>query len=237
MSSFEIFDQGSSSAKGLVASVPRPRRRSGDRPLTPPANRQALIAAFVSPVTAAIGREVGLPVAVLAAIDDPERHAEWLSDRWHAAWTAREGWFAPFDYGLNLRASARYTHAPFDERWLGRKSLPNGVFMQDGCLRVETPGGMTRDVAEAFARTMSDLQFDRVAHRPGLVQRRHDSGRRLDVAPRYACDPTRVPNGREVTRVEDLYHFGPRLFASVAERAAAAATLVAICRAFARSVG
>lgn len=66
--------------------------------------RTAHVFAFVCRKVERIGREVGFPLAVIAATSDPERHATRLSVTRHAGWSPRTPaeWFMLFDDGLTL---------------------------------------------------------------------------------------------------------------------------------------
>ncbi len=218
--------------RSIGLSPPSPgsgRARGRRRPTT------AVVAAFTSPDTDRIGREVGFPVAVLAVVDDPAAHADALSRTWHGCWSASSGedWFLPFDFHHSTARSTRFRHVPLDARWMGRATLPAGMRLSSGCLEVDLVPGVDRsDVRQAFGQAMADARFDRVAERPARVRHRFATGRRLVVPCRYAASPNEGCDGR-VSLVEDLYLFRPRSLPSVAGALGASVRILSMCSALA----
>ena len=170
------------------------------------------VAAFVCPFTGRLGRgELGFPVAAVAVATDVARHAARLSETLYGAWSPRayEAWPLPFDEGLLIARDLVYRHLAFDARWMGGAVLPDGVALEDGCLRVTLPHGTSQtDLAGVLRSELTDLSLDRVARRPDQVRYRYGSSRPVVVPPRYAL----VTPG-DVERVvvaEDLHRFRPR---------------------------
>ena len=189
--------------------VPRRRRRRTEA-------MEATLAAFASPDTDKLGRALGFPVAVLAVTGDAALHAQRLSETWHACWTASDGeWFLPFDFGDSTARTTRFRQVRFDERWMGPRSLPDGMRLSEGSLRVTLSPGV-----------------DRVAQRPAEVRRRCATGRRLLVSARSAAAPPEGCAGR-ATLVEDLYAFHPRCFPSVVGAVLSSLRILTMCSALA----
>ncbi len=225
---FEPNDRPSDDDQSRLGGVQGNGSGAPPSPASMPTRRVALVAAFVCRKTESIGREVGFPVAVIAATADPARHAARLTATWHAAWTPRDAdWFMPFDEGLTIPSDVAYAQLPFDARWLGGAPLPSGVVLEDGCMRVGLPGSLAiADLSAILCCAMADLAFDRVARRPDRVRHRHITHRRTLVAPRYAL---MVPG--DVTRVrlvEDLFSFRPRDLHAVAAQVAKAVSVLAL---------
>ena len=188
----------------------------GDTRAEPP-GAVAYVAAFVCAGTERIGREVGFPLAVIAATEDPARHATRLSMTRHAAWTPRGGGAAPIvlDDERGVVSEFAYRHLPFDHRWLGKAPLPAGVGLVRGALIVELPFGTSADdVSVLLCSALSERTFESVARQPDRVRHRFATKRALVVAPRYAsptCD------GHEgLIPVDDLFWFRPRDLAELA---------------------
>ena len=181
----------------------------------------ARVAAFVCPEVERIGREVGFPLAVIAATSDPDRHAAHLTATWHAGWSprTREDWVMPFDFGMLLSEDVHYRQVPFDRRWLGRFSLPDGVTLASGCLVVELPPGASAADLSAILRTgLADSAYDRVARRPDRVRQRYSTSRPAVVTPRYALvTPGDVDR---LVAVDDLFAFRPADLAALAQAVA-----------------
>ncbi len=218
---------------------PFARTRGVMPPAAPPvrpvrAARVARLAAFRSPETYRLGREIGIPVAVLRVVDDPADHVRILSETWHACWRASDdGWFMPFDYGYAWPASARFEQVPLDARWMGTAALPASMAFADGCVDVELAPGVGRsDLAQAFGQAMAPHRFDEVAQQPARVRKRFAGGRRLEVASRYAAPPAAGCDGR-VRLVDDLYHFRPRALPLVVGALEASSRILSMCSALA----
>ena len=210
-----------------------PTQSSPVRPLREP--RLARLAAFRSPETDRLGRTIGFPVAVIAIVDDVERHAAMLSETWHACWRASDrGWFMPFDYDLASALSARFEPISFDGRWMGATAMPDAMTLgEDGSVAIELASGVSRsDLAQAFGQAMADRRFDAVAHRPSQVRKRFATGRKLEVPSRYAAPPAAGCDGR-VTLVDDLYHFRPRALPTVIAALEASSRILSMCSALA----
>ncbi len=207
-------------------------------PGNPPTStgRRASVAAFVCPATRQLGREAGFPVAVLAATTDVGRHAAALAATLYGALSPRryEEWCLPFDEGLLFGADLAYTHFRFDARWLGSARLPNGVVIEDGCLRVDLPDrASVSDLGAVLRAGLIDLSFDRFARRPDRVRRRHHTHRPVVIAPRYTLV---VPGDIERTRVaDDLHRFGPGDLATVANALALSVASLALAASVGRA--
>ena len=185
--------------------------------------RAAHVAAFVCPEIARVGREVGFPVAVIAATTDPDRYAARLSATRHAGWSPRDydDWCMPFDDGLTLPADLAYVQLRFDARWLGPRLLPDGVTLDAGSLVVDLPpGSCAADLSAVLRAGLVDSAYDRVARRPDKVRHRHATRRPVVVAPRYSL--LRPGNIERVVAVDDLFAFRPAGLADLARAVALA---------------
>ena len=139
----------------------------------------------------------------------------------------------PFDFDHATAGSARFSHMPFDGRWMGGAALPAGMRILGGCLDVDLAAGVARsDVAQSFGQAMADRRFDRVAQRPDRVRRRFASGRRLEVPCRYSAPPSPGCDGR-VRIVDDVFEFRPRLLRSVVASLEASVRILSMCSALA----
>ncbi len=197
--------------------------RSSGKPTISPARSEGLrgrlarVAAFTCRETERIGRELGLPLAVIAATSDPERHAARLSATRHAGWSPRtyDDWCLPFDDGFATPQDLTYAQLPFDRRWLGPRALPRGVNLDAGSLVVELPrGASAADLSAVLRAGLADASYDRVARRPDRVRRMYAARRPVVVAPRYSL---LVPD--DIMRVEavtDLFSFRPCDLANLA---------------------
>ena len=223
--------------------APRPTARSpavaspAEAPVRPVrVTRVARLAAFRSPETERIGREIGIPLAVLRIVDDPVHHARAMSETWHACWRASDdGWFMPFDYGYAWPDSTRFEQLRLDPRWMGTAALPPMMTFADGCVDLALPPGVGRaDLAQAFGQAMAPHRFEEVAQQPSRVRKRFASGRRLEVASRYAASPADGCDGR-VRLVEDLYHFRPRALPLVVAALQASSRILSMCSALAQA--
>lgn len=183
----------------------------------PHRGRIASVAAFVCDETERLGREVGFPVAVVAATADPARHAAWLAATLYGACTPREGegHAFPFGEGEVPPRDLRYRQLRFDPRWMGSARLPSGTSIDDGCLRVDLPRGTcVADLAAILRPGLAELSFDHVARRPDRVRHRHATRRPVSVGPRYAL--ARPGDVGRVVACEDLFRFGPGDLATLA---------------------
>ena len=166
------------------------------------------VAAFRCGETDRLGRELGFPVAVAAAVDDPAAHARRMSERWHGALRPRRDWYLPFDSWEVRPREVAYKQFGFDPRWMGGRFLPKGTFLDDGCVSVDLPRcANRRTFALALEAMMGDMRFDRVAARPSHVRYRSRTGRTLEVGARYGTSPT---SWDRPELVDDLYAFRPR---------------------------
>lgn len=174
----------------------------GRRPANGP--QTAIVAAFRSGITEAISAAVGFPVAVLAATEDPSRHALRLTAARHAAWLASGG-TSPFRWGPHRRKDAAYTMMRMDAGE-AIPSLPAGLALVEGALAVRLPAGSTLgQFDELLALALHDVRLDVLARDPAEVLRRHRSGLTANVDPRYTrrpgvCRPA-------FALVGDLYRF------------------------------
>ncbi len=184
------------------------------------------------PEVARIGREVGFPIAVIAATFDPERYAARLSATRHAGWSPRTqaDWCMPFDDGLALPADLAYRQLRFDRRWLGQSPLPVGVTLASGSLVVDLPPGKcAADLSGVLHAGLADAAYDRVARRPDRVRHRFARNGPAVVLPRYSLV---TPGDIErVVAVDDLFAFRPADLANLA--AAVACALDALAMTFA----
>lgn len=182
--------------------------------------RQALIAAFRSGITEAISATVGFPVAVLAATDDPWRHAERLTASRHAAWLASDG-ASPFRLGPHRPEDASYTILRMDADQQAEPQLPASFDLVGGMLRLPLPLGVTvEDFDELLSLGLHDTRVDVLARDPEEVVRRHRSGLSANVDPRYSRGSASARRGFSL--VGDLYRFRPGDLAEVAKAAALA---------------
>ena len=166
--------------------------------------RPVIVAAFRSGVTDAISASVGFPVAVLAATEDPSRHASRLTASRHAAWLASGG-TSPFRWGPHRLEDAAYTVMRMDE---GEPipSLPSGLTLVEGRLGVRLPTNTTlHQFDELLALALHDLRLDVLARDPAEVLRRHRSGLTANVDPRYSRRPG--SSRPAFSLVGDLYRF------------------------------
>ena len=168
----------------------------------------ATVAAFVCAGTVRLGREVGFPIAVVAASSDPARHAEHLGATFHAAWRPNEG-PTPIAFAAASDPSEfAYHQLAFDPDWLGGLTLPSGVRLRDGALVVDLPSGASPDDLSSLLRIgLDDLSYERVARLPDRVRHRFETGRPMVAVPRYA-----LAEAGDVSRllpVDDLFLFRP----------------------------
>ncbi|WP_237478663.1 hypothetical protein [Lichenibacterium dinghuense] len=173
-----------------------------------PTSLKAFLAAFVCAGTAKLGEEVGFPVAVVAAVADPARHATHLTETFHAAWKANDG-KAPIAFAAAAEAEEfAYDHLPFERNWLDGTPLPAGVHLRRGALVVDLPPGASPDDLSSLLQAgMDDMSYEKVARRPDQVHHRFRTGRSLVAAPRYALAGS-GDVGRLVP-VDDLYRLRP----------------------------
>lgn len=211
--------------KAMVGDTARTSRLLGrmDRPSGNPSGGVAYVAAFLCAGTERIGREVGFPLAVIAATADPDRHAKRLSVTRHAAWTPREGGAdaIALDDASGLASEFAYRQLAFDRRWLGPATLPAGVGLDRGALTVELPSGASvEDLSALLCSGLSDHAFESVARQPDRVRHRFATRRPVVVAPRYA---SLVRDGTaELFPVDNLFRFRPRDLAELASALALA---------------
>ena len=177
---------------GTTGSVPPERRHPSPSDATRPWSRpcaRAHVAAFVCAETERLARQVGFPLAVIAATGDPARHATRLSKTLHGAWApqAFDAWPMPFDEGLALPSHLVYRQFAFDARWLGSAPLPRGLALEAGSIVVDLPPGTSAvNLSDLMCSALSELFYENVARRPDQVRYRYVTGRPVVVAPRYA---------------------------------------------------
>lgn len=184
-----------------TADCPGPPIAASD-PLT------ATVAAFVCAGTLRLGREVGFPVAVVAATVDPTRHAEHLGATFHAGWRPSEESTSIAFAAASDPSEFTYHQLPFERDWLDGLTLPRGVRLRDGALVVDLPSGASPDDLSSLLRIdLDDLSYERVARLPDEVRHRIETGRPVLAAPRYA-----LAGAGDVGRlvpVDDLFRFRP----------------------------
>lgn len=183
--------------------------------------RDALrIAAFSCRGLEDLSRELGFPVAVVAAVPDTDHHRFRLRDLWYASGVPMgySEWCAPFDFDDWLYRD--WSKLGIDGRWFGDSAHPLAGSVDDGDLLLRLPAGASRRAfSNAFRDGLADLRFEAVARQPANCVRRHHGRRALAVKSRYArasaADPTPV-------EVRDVVHFEPRTLTRVADVALAA---------------
>ncbi|RYB04323.1 hypothetical protein [Lichenibacterium ramalinae] len=185
-----------------------------------PAGDVVRIAAFSCRGLEVLSRRLGFPVAVVAAVPDPERHRERLRDLWYASGAPMGygDWVLPFDFdNWDYREWSRQV---IDPRWFGGGNHPLSTCVMDGDLLLRLPPGIPpRAYSDAFRDRLAPLRFEAVASRPSYVVRMHHARRPVTVASRYARAST-----EDLTAVEvrDLVHFEPRCLTRIADMALAA---------------
>ena len=167
-----------------------------------------------------LSRELGFPVAVVAAVTDTDRHRERLRDLWYASGVpmGHEDWFMPFDF--DNWWFREWSKASIDPRWFGGRDHPLAACVADGDLVLRLPAGVAPNAfSEAFRDLLAPLRFEAVARRPSNLVRRHLGRRPVAVASRYA-----LATAGEMAAVEvrDLVHFEPRCLTRVADMALSA---------------
>ncbi len=177
-------------------------------------NRIARVATFTCSGLAELSRDVGFRVVVAAAVGDPARHASFLTGTRHASGipAGPDVWVQPIDF--DDWTFRDYVHAPFDVRWLGGRTLPLGLRIEDGSLAVPLPSHVPLSrFAAAFRRGLSAMAFHRVAHSPKKCRHRFESGLQVSVSPRYsyAAPETMTPviaDDLVAFRARDLVRLG-----------------------------
>ena len=194
------------------------------------------LAAFRCIETDRLARELGFPVAVVAAVRDPAAHARWLSDRWHGALRPRGAdWSLPFDTHEAHPWTVEYEQIVMDPRWMGGRALPRPMAFAGGCVDITLPPRVgSTAFASALRAVMADRRFDVVAGRPAQVERRVFTRRPLAVEPRYSALPADM---RRPRRVDDLYAFRPRDLPVIVAKAAMALEGLKILSGFVAEAG
>ena len=173
------------------------------------------VAAFTCRGLERLSRTVGFPVAVVAAVTDPDRHLQHLRDLWYASGVPMDydQWCMPFDFdNWDFR---EWRQVLMDSRWFGRTAHPLATCVDDGSLLIRLPKGVPKErFAASFRDGLGTMRFEVVARHPSRCVRRHHSGRPVAVTSRYArasaTDPTPV-------EVRDLVRFEPRALPRIAD--------------------
>ena len=173
------------------------------------------IAAFGCEGVEDLSRELGFPVAVVAAVESVDAHARRLQDLWYASGTPKawEEWCLPFDF--HTWPYREWSQVPIDVRWFGHTPHPLRSAVDDGTLLLHLPIGVTpASYALAFKDGLANLRFETVARRPSALVRRHHARKNVAVTSRYARASI---NDQTAVEVRDLVSFGSRTLTEVAD--------------------
>ena len=175
------------------------------------------VAAFTCEGLESLSRDLGFPVAVVAAVTDVESHARRLRDTWYAAGVPKtwEAWCSPFDFDNWLYRN--WWKVPFDARWFGHTPPPLKTYIDDGDLLLNLPGGVDRTTfAMAFKDGLADLRFEALIRHPSFQVKWHHARRGGPPSSRYAYASAGDPTPIEVRDVVRLTPKDLRAIATVA---------------------
>lgn len=176
------------------------------------AGHEIHVTAFTSSGLRALGKRVGLPLAVVAAVRDPSDHLARLVAEEHACWSLEEDWCFGGLGGREIDPlRPDFEPVPFDPRWLGGRRLPDGMAIDRGSLLVTAPGAIDGDAfSDGLKRGLAARRLGTVAALPGRVLGRRASGRPVHVPPRYSRTPGAGWGATAFVLADDVYAFRPR---------------------------
>lgn len=162
-----------------------------------------------------LAQSVGFPLAVVAAVRDPDSHIRYLDDTWYAGGTSTDRNGRPDPSDFDSSRFREWWKVPIDERCLAGTPHPLSKCIEHGSLLIRLPTSVpARKFSASFQNGLSSLRFETVARRPFHCGKRRNTAQRVAITSRYSRT-----SADDLTPVEvrDLISFHPQIVPRIAD--------------------